>query len=107
MAIPEQALELDLPTILIDSEGKVQGTVPPGLEEWGCLSVPGTLRVGLRLDCPDSDPTRLQVLLRLLEARYEPPADCPPAVLETILNLNSALNDRLLGHPRDDLPRAA
>lgn len=94
--IPEQALELDLPTVLMDARGKSIGTAPPGVESMGYLAVEGKARVGLRFDSPDSNPSHLSVSFRLLEARYEPPADCSPKAQETILRLNSALNDRLL-----------
>jgi hypothetical protein len=103
MEVPEQVLTVDLPTILLDSRSaRVTGRTVPGIEAMGYLAVEGMARVGLSLDSQDADPTRLQMEIRLLEARYEPPADCPPKVLETILRLNSALNDRLLGEVPPD-----
>lgn len=103
MEVSEQALTVDLPTILLDSRSaRVTGRTVPGTEAFGYLAVEGTARVGLRLDSPDSDPSRLQMEIRLLEARYEPPADCSPKMLETILRLNSALNARLLGDVQPD-----
>lgn len=98
MNFPEQVLEVDLPTILIDARSdRVTGTVQTGIEAMGYLAVPGTARVGLRFDSHPDDPSRLQVNFRLLEARYVPPADCSPKAHETVLRLNSTLNERLLG----------
>jgi hypothetical protein len=96
--IPEQALTLDLPTLLIDCRsGQVEAVTQPGIQSMGYLAVEGQARVGLRLGSEESDPARLSVSFRLLEANYSVPADCPPRVQELILRLNSELNARLLG----------
>lgn len=96
MEIPEQALELDLPTLLVDSRGSVTQT-HPGLESMGYLAAEGKVRVGLVMGCREDDPCQVTVTLRLLEASYSVPAGCSPKARETILRVNQELNARLLG----------
>lgn len=96
MEIPEQALTLDLPTLLVDSRGSVTQT-RPGLESMGYLAAEGKVRVGLVMGCHENDPSQVTVTLRLLEASYAVPAGCSPKARETILKVNSALTARLLG----------
>lgn len=92
---PEQKLAVELPTLLMDSQGEKVGAGTPGLESMGYLAVPGSLEFGIRLDCEQDDPSRVNLSLRVLSAHYSPPADCPPKALETIHRVNVALTDRL------------
>lgn len=99
MEIPEQALELDLPTLLVDSAGSAKQGYP-GLEQMGYLAAEGKVRVGLVMGCREDDPCQVTVTLRLLEASYSVPAGCSPNARETILKVNAELNARLLGEHR-------
>ena len=97
MEIPEQAMELDLPTLLVDSAGSAVQLSYPGLTTMGYLAAEGKIRVGLVMGCRGDDPTQVTVTLRLLEARYAIPEGCSPRAQETILRVNQELNARLLG----------
>lgn len=97
MKISEQALTLDLPTLLVNSRGSVVTLRHPGLESMGYLAAEGKVRVGLVMGCHENEPSQVTVTLRLLEASYDVPAGCSPKARETILKVNSALNARLLG----------
>lgn len=106
MEIQEQKMEVALPTLLMDARGSSVQAVQPGLETWGYLAVEGTLEYGLSLGCRDDDPSRVTVNLRLLTARYSPPAGASQQVLETVNQLNCRLAERLLGgdSPGAELP---
>ncbi len=97
MEIPEQAMELDLPTLLVDASGSAAQLGYPGVGVMGYLAAEGKVRVGLVMGCRDDDPTQVTVTLRLLEASYSVPAGCSPRARETILRVNQELNARLLG----------
>lgn len=94
---PEQKLEVELPTLLMDYQGKSVGAGIPGLAQMGYLAVSGSLEFGIRLDCEQGDPSRVSLSLRVLSAHYSPPADCPPRALETIHHVNRELTERLSG----------
>lgn len=94
---PEQKLAVELPTLVMDFEGKKVGTGYPGVEAMDFLAVPGSLEFGIRLDCEQDDPSRVNLSLRVLSAHYSPPADCPPRALATIHQVNRALTQRLSG----------
>lgn len=95
--IQAQKVTVDLPTLLVDSKSCCQGTTEPFLESMGYLAIPGTLDLGVELDSPQNDPGSISLTLRLLAAHYSPPADCPPAVLATVNQVNAALAERLTG----------
>lgn len=93
--ILEQKLTVELPTLLIDHRGSQVTTGHPGLEQFGYLGVPGTMDFGVTLRCPDDDPSQVSLTLRVLAARYEPPAGCSARALEIVNQVNHALIQHL------------
>lgn len=96
MEIPEQALMIDLPTLLVNQRTARVAVVPSGIRSMGEWAIEGTAQVGLSLGSEADDPSRLSVSLRLLTAHYSPPVDCPGTVLELVNRVNRDLAKRLL-----------
>ena len=95
--ILEQRVTVDLPTLLVDARGSQVKTGHPGLETMGYLAIPGTMELGLRLRCPDDDPSRVTFDLRVLDAHYSPPEGCSQRALEICQRANLALTENLTG----------